>query len=56
MAADLRETLTSDEIKGKFAESGWVVKVGSPEELLALSDAQYKRWGEVIAKTKIKPD
>jgi len=56
MGADLRETLNSDEIRRKFADQGWVVKTGTSEELLALSDAQYKRWGEVIAKTKIRPD
>jgi tripartite-type tricarboxylate transporter receptor subunit TctC len=56
MSADLRETLNSDEIKKKFAEQGWVVKTSTPPELGAMSEAQYKRWGEIVAKTGIKPD
>ena len=53
---DLQAVLTSHVITGKFAEQGWVVKVGTPGELDTLARTQLAKWREVVAQTKVELD
>lgn len=54
--ADLRAVLTQPAISSKFAEQGWMVKVGSSAELDELSRSQLARWKEIVAQTKVEVD
>mgnify|MGYP002787905385 CR=1 FL=1 len=41
--------------KDKFEALGFVVKTSTPQELAAFTDAETKRWGDIIKTLGIKP-
>jgi tripartite-type tricarboxylate transporter receptor subunit TctC len=53
---DFKAVLTNPATVAKFAEQGWMVKVGTPEELDTMGRNQLDRWREVVALTKVEID
>ena len=53
--SELVKIINSPAFKDKFEALGFVVKSSTPQELAAFTDAETKRWGNIIKTLGIKP-
>jgi tripartite-type tricarboxylate transporter receptor subunit TctC len=55
LSSELVKIVNSPAFKDKFEALGFVVKTSTPQELAAFTDAETKRWGDIIKTLGIKP-
>jgi tripartite-type tricarboxylate transporter receptor subunit TctC len=53
--SELVKIINSPMFKDKFEALGFVVKSSTPQELAAFTEAETKRWGDIIKTLGIKP-
>jgi tripartite-type tricarboxylate transporter receptor subunit TctC len=53
--SELVKIINSPTFKDKFEALGFVVKTSTPQELAAFTEAETKRWGDIIKTLGIKP-